>query len=134
MAYRYGPRATRAMALGVAQITSYGPPFFSMVQQLFFLEWPSRACGRQGLGVWESLAECFGVFNYLPSLQMAPLQKPSLFWLLHFYHFSSRGANYLPFSLMWHAKSSRQYGLSMRKDYDAPSLTHYTMHNSLLSL
>ena len=88
--------------------------------------------GINKIYIWNT--RFMGVFNYLPSLWMAPLQKSFLFWFLYFYHFYSRGANYFSFLLMWHAKSSCQHGSSMQKDYDAPSLTQYTMLSSLLSL
>jgi hypothetical protein len=66
----------------------------------------------------------FGIFNYLPSLQMAPLRLPFLRMHLHICHPSTHEATDLPFLMTWH-------GSETGKDPNAPALavhSHLSYH------
>jgi hypothetical protein len=64
------------------------------------------------------------IFNYLPSLRMAPLRLPFLRMHLHICHPSAHEATILPFLMTWH-------GSETGKDPNAPALvvhSHLSYH------
>jgi hypothetical protein len=66
-----------------------------------------------------------GIFNYLPSLRMSPLQLPCLRMRLHICHPSIREPTYLPFFHMWQAMSSLPLWISTGNDKTAHALSFH---------